>query len=255
MRGSPGLGAGASWPRTAEQVDGTRRDRAHRPRAARANDTGASASARSLTRSRRPVPVPRLAGKRVLARRPDRRPDGTAALGVAPRSLRLGGVSGPGFRFSVPVDSGSERLFPSYGHHGPHAFFIFITDEFMYLLQSPRRSRIRSASPSGASAPAPGPSRVAPPISRRVDGGASPAPLPFPHLCYDLGVPPRPPPLHERVHAAIGMLRVPPSPCESLPRQAYGYPLTVLHAAARAAHLTGSAEDARASSLSRHMRP
>ena len=188
----------------------------------------------------------------MLARRPDRRPDGTAALGVAPRSLRLGGVSGPGFRFSVPVDRGSERLFPSYGDHGPRVLLLSyvsapvsptIADSFGIAFGC-KRARPRPVAP---------PKR--PSASPAVRCGACGVSTPFPHLCYDLGVPPRPPPLHERVHAAIGMLRVPPSPCESLPRQAYGYPLTVLHAAVRAAHLTGSAEDARASSLSRHMRP
>jgi hypothetical protein len=190
----------------------------------------------------------------VLARRPDRRPDGTAVLGVAPRSLRLGGVRGR-FRFSC-----SERLFRRLRtRHGPRVLLLIIT--YVSAPVSPTIADSFGIAFKGASAPAPGPSprpsaHLTPIcISRRALWRACGVSTPFPHLCYDLGVPPRPPPLHERVHAAIGMLRVPPSPCESLPRQAYGYSLTVLHAAARAAHLTGSAEDARASSLSRHMRP
>ena len=151
VRGSPGLGAGASWPRTAEQVDGTRRDRAHRPRAARANDTGASASARSSTRSRRPVPVPWLDGKRVLARRPDRRPDGTAVLGVAPRSLRLGAVRGR-FRFSC-----SEPTLSTSTGTTDHAFYYYhlcicssLPDDRGFVrhrLQGCKRARPRPVAP------------------------------------------------------------------------------------------------------------
>lgn len=160
------------------------------------------------------------------------------------------GALGAGFAFRVRSDSFESSV---YGDATDHAFYYYLIMYQSSSLPDDRgfvRHRLRVQA-----RPPPARRAVAPPISRRAGRWGVPTPLPFPHLCYDLGVPPRPPPLHERVHAAIGMLRVPPSPCESLPRQAYGYPLTVLHAAARAAHLTGSAEDARASSLSRHMRP
>jgi hypothetical protein len=170
------------------------------------------------------------------------------------------GPLGAGFAFRVRSDS-----FDVYGPATDHAYRVLLLISLMYeFISAPVSPTIADSfgiAFKGASAPAPGPSprpsaHLTPIcISRRALWRACGVSTPFPHLCYDLGVPPRPPPLHERVHAAIGMLRVPPSPCESLPRQAYGYSLTVLHAAARAAHLTGSAEDARASSLSRHMRP
>ena len=49
------------------------------------------------------------------------------------------GPLGAGFAFRVRSDS-----FDVYGHHGPRVLLLSL----MYLLQSPRRSRIRSASPS-----------------------------------------------------------------------------------------------------------